>query len=521
MIRVAADQLRDLRILMTCCPMDRRDAARRRARHALQGGRDCASRSSIRARTARRCRRSAISRSIARSTRCRASPPIARCCPTRDAEPRARPRSRSRPASRSAAIRCSRTRSPTSSRSPASSRRSSARASRCCVDERDDRHPLVIAGGPLTFSNPAPLAPFCRRDHRRRGRGAHRRARRRSARDVGFVRERAVGRARRPARLLPAAPPRRDACRRSPQADDALLPARSVIATPHTELADMFMTEAARGCSRGCTYCVMRRSTNGGMRIVPRETIIAGIPEGTRAGRPGRRGGHRPPGHRRDRARRRRRRPRGRHLEPARRQAHRRARRPARARRLPHADRRRRWRERAHAPRRRALDPRRAPDRAPPSSRATHRLHTLKVYMMLGVPSETDADVDELVAASQASSPRSTRASRTASRRSSPSATRRSTARRSPASTSSRPGSPGCAKGSARGGPRRQGRGPPDLGALGLGRVHARAGRVVRRARGHGRAPRRRQLRRVQEGVRARAASSRPARAPACRRARS
>ena len=28
-------------------------------------------------------------------------------------------------------------------------------------DDRDDRHPLIIAGGPLTFSNPAPLAPFC------------------------------------------------------------------------------------------------------------------------------------------------------------------------------------------------------------------------------------------------------------------------------------------------------------------------------------------------------------------------
>ena len=26
--------------------------------------------------------------------------------------------------------------------------------------ERDHRHPLIIAGGPLTFSNPAPLAPF-------------------------------------------------------------------------------------------------------------------------------------------------------------------------------------------------------------------------------------------------------------------------------------------------------------------------------------------------------------------------
>src|SRR5207237_7270264 len=26
--------------------------------------------------------------------------------------------------------------------------------------DRDDRHPLVIAGGPLTFSNPAPMMPF-------------------------------------------------------------------------------------------------------------------------------------------------------------------------------------------------------------------------------------------------------------------------------------------------------------------------------------------------------------------------
>src|SRR5258706_865891 len=31
-----------------------------------------------------------------------------------------------------------------------------------------------------------------------------------------------------------------------------------------------------------------------------------------------------------------------------------------------------------------------------------HRLHTLKVYMMLGVPEETDADVDELVELSKA-----------------------------------------------------------------------------------------------------------------------
>src|SRR6185503_18244867 len=100
------------------------------------------------------------------------------------------------------------------------------------------------------------------------------------ARDVGFDRERLWDAlAGKPGYYLPShgerVPP-------VAQADDALLPARSQIATPHTELADMFLTEAARGCSRGCTYCVMRRSTNGGMRIVARPDIIAGIPADAR-----------------------------------------------------------------------------------------------------------------------------------------------------------------------------------------------------------------------------------------------
>ena len=41
----------------------------------------------------------------------------------------------------------------------------------------------------------------------------------------------------------------------------------------------MFLIETERGCSRGCTYCVMRRSTNGGMRLAPMETILGLIPE--------------------------------------------------------------------------------------------------------------------------------------------------------------------------------------------------------------------------------------------------
>jgi radical SAM superfamily enzyme YgiQ (UPF0313 family) len=44
----------------------------------------------------------------------------------------------------------------------------------------------------------------------------------------------------------------------------------------------MFLLETERGCSRGCTYCVMRRSTNGGMRIVPLERILELIPEDAR-----------------------------------------------------------------------------------------------------------------------------------------------------------------------------------------------------------------------------------------------
>jgi len=146
--------------------------------------------------------------------------------------------------------------------------------------DRDARHPLIVAGGPLTFSNPAPLAPLV--DIVILGEGEELIAELvEIARDLGFDRERVwAALAGRPGYYLPhvhgeRVPP-------VAQVDDALLPARSVIATPHTELADMFMTEAARGCSRGCTYCVMRRSTNNGMRIVDRARIIAGIPEGTR-----------------------------------------------------------------------------------------------------------------------------------------------------------------------------------------------------------------------------------------------
>jgi radical SAM superfamily enzyme YgiQ (UPF0313 family) len=144
-------------------------------------------------------------------------------------------------------------------------------------EERDDRHPFVLCGGPLTFSNPLPLAPFA--DAILMGEAdetIH------LALDILFsVRDRAE-RLRRLAEIPSCFVPslHGDQMPLGAKCTDALLPARAVIRTPNTELRNMFLIEAERGCSRGCAYCVMRRSTNGGMRIVPMETILSLIPEG-------------------------------------------------------------------------------------------------------------------------------------------------------------------------------------------------------------------------------------------------
>jgi radical SAM superfamily enzyme YgiQ (UPF0313 family) len=138
----------------------------------------------------------------------------------------------------------------------------------------------VVAGGPLTFSNPVPLAPFC--DLVVMGEAEETALELvRACQETGGRRADVVAAlAGRPGFYVPA----HDGERVPPvaAADDALLPARSQIVTPHSELRSMFLTEAARGCSRGCTYCVMRRSTNGGMRVIEPDLIVGGVPEHAR-----------------------------------------------------------------------------------------------------------------------------------------------------------------------------------------------------------------------------------------------
>jgi radical SAM superfamily enzyme YgiQ (UPF0313 family) len=145
--------------------------------------------------------------------------------------------------------------------------------------DRGPDHPVVVVGGPLTFSNPLPAAPFA--DLMLLGEADE------TAEPAisGFfdcdTRESWLTHC---ASLPGAYLPERDG-ERLPEvakATDALLPARSMILTPDTELSDMFLLEGERGCHRQCSFCVMRRSTNGGMRLVTPERILSLIPDEAR-----------------------------------------------------------------------------------------------------------------------------------------------------------------------------------------------------------------------------------------------
>src|SRR3954470_3592273 len=140
--------------------------------------------------------------------------------------------------------------------------------------ERGDRHPLVVCGGPLTFSNPVPLAPFA--DLIVLGEAEELTHELCEALRSGLPKSTIVETlGKRPGFWAPALGGEMPGVAR---ASDDLLPARSQIVTPNTELRSMFLIEPERGCSRGCTYCVMRRTTNGGMRTVPPERVLELIP---------------------------------------------------------------------------------------------------------------------------------------------------------------------------------------------------------------------------------------------------
>lgn len=143
-------------------------------------------------------------------------------------------------------------------------------------EDRTDRHPLIFAGGPLTFSNPLPLAPFVDAIVMGEAETVAVEALRIAAASSDKASALSTL-SRLPAVFVPSH--HGDVLGRIARCDNALLPAWSPIRTPHAELSNMFLIEVERGCSRECAYCVMRRGSGAGMRIVPAETIMAAIPE--------------------------------------------------------------------------------------------------------------------------------------------------------------------------------------------------------------------------------------------------
>jgi len=143
-------------------------------------------------------------------------------------------------------------------------------------DRNQKYHPLIIGGGPLTFSNPLPVGAFV--DLVILG----------EAEDLIFTFM----------DMYKEYPDRQTLLKKLSEihgfyvpsihhnflpaiakADHDKLPATSAIITPNTELSNMFLIEPERGCSRGCTFCVMRRSTNNGMRIMTPELVLSKVPE--------------------------------------------------------------------------------------------------------------------------------------------------------------------------------------------------------------------------------------------------
>ncbi|HTV23170.1 MAG TPA: radical SAM protein [Polyangiaceae bacterium] len=152
------------------------------------------------------------------------------------------------------------------------------------ADERGRNMPLVLAGGPLTFSNPVPLAPFV--DAIVMGEAENvigpvvQAIREAQDKDAALDALAQLEHVYVPRHHGPRGRPDCPALPSLGSASDECIPAKSVIITPDTELANMFLIEAERGCSRTCTYCVMRRSSHGGMRKVPKETILDAVPAG-------------------------------------------------------------------------------------------------------------------------------------------------------------------------------------------------------------------------------------------------
>ncbi len=145
--------------------------------------------------------------------------------------------------------------------------------------DRDERHPLVIVGGPCVTANPAPLSPFF--DCICAGEAEAILPQLVPALLEGFDVSRAdllKQLAALPGVYVPSLPPENPVKRRFAANLDEFDTA-SVILTPDTELGDLFLIEVERGCARGCRFCLV--GTNyAPMRFRSVDRLVACAREG-------------------------------------------------------------------------------------------------------------------------------------------------------------------------------------------------------------------------------------------------
>jgi len=142
-------------------------------------------------------------------------------------------------------------------------------------EERSSHDPVIVLGGPITMANPLAVAPFV--DVILLGE-----AEETAGQTIGayFDAESRASWLNGVAKLPGAFIPERDtALPVGAKASDALLPAHSAWICQDAELSNMFLLEGERGCHRQCTFCVMRRTTNGGMRLFDPQSVLAAVPD--------------------------------------------------------------------------------------------------------------------------------------------------------------------------------------------------------------------------------------------------
>jgi radical SAM superfamily enzyme YgiQ (UPF0313 family) len=145
--------------------------------------------------------------------------------------------------------------------------------------DRDESYPLVIAGGPCVTANPLPLAPFF--DCLCIGEAEP------ILPDMIPLLFEGIGEPRDtllkalaslPGVYVPVYPPLKTVVRqRAKNLDD--FPVTSVVLTPDTELGDLFLIEAERGCQHGCRFCLVN-TTFAPMRFRAADKIIKQAWEG-------------------------------------------------------------------------------------------------------------------------------------------------------------------------------------------------------------------------------------------------